>query len=76
MGKTESMKKLIEVTKSEFFAHIGQRDIICNLDRRDCTDWETRNRTLVGRTYPGWANPQDKKVYMITVAANNIYAHA
>lgn len=48
---------LREVTQREFFAYVGPRDIVCSHIHPDRTLWETRDRRLVGVSYPGWKNP-------------------
>lgn len=44
---------MIPVTKEQFFAYVGPRDIILRTERQ-ATIWETRNRLEVGRSTPGY----------------------
>lgn len=45
----------IEVTKKQFFDFIGPRDI-CVSSHKDFSLWETRSRSIIGKTIPGWGN--------------------
>lgn len=42
-----------KVTKEEFYAKVGPMDVTCRPER-DETLWETRNRTVIGRSTPGY----------------------
>lgn len=64
-AETNAVAGMREVTKDEFYAHVGPMDVTCNLDNPTYTVWETRNRTVVGRSYPGWRNPGDQKSYWL-----------
>ncbi len=44
---------MIEVTKEQFFATVGQLDVHPRAER-DHSSWETRSREFVGRTTPGY----------------------
>lgn len=44
---------MIEVTRERFFETVGSMDVVLN-NLPTHTDWELRNRTLVGRTTPGY----------------------
>lgn len=49
---------MVRVTKKEFYAHMGPLDVHPSvMHSPDFTVWELRNRTVVGRSYPGWKNP-------------------
>lgn len=48
------MSDLVEVTKDRFFAHIGPRDVVINLNDPMRCIWETRGRRMVGVSTPGW----------------------
>lgn len=61
------------VTKEEFFAAIGPRDIVLRTEP-EYTEWETRSRVVVGRTTPGYRNGwglegQTPSVYMLVPSA-------
>jgi hypothetical protein len=57
---------MITVTKDEFFRYVGPRDIVASHENSSYSEWQTRDRHIIGRTYPGWKNPGDEKVYMLT----------
>jgi len=44
-----------KVSREEFLAYVGPRDII-PVSRKDHTLWQTRSQRVVGRTTPGYAN--------------------
>ena len=44
---------MTEVTKEEFFAIMGPRDVHPRA-LPDCSEWETRERRIIGRSYPGY----------------------
>jgi len=46
---------VIPVSREEFLAYVGPRDIVL-VSRADHTIWQTRDRQVVGRTTPGYAN--------------------
>lgn len=52
----------IEVSKEEFFEHIGPRDVMPR-SSAEVTVWEDRHRNVEGRSRPGWKNPGDPRVY-------------
>lgn len=53
------------VTRKKFFEIVGPMDVLLvNADAR-YTLWETRMRTPVGVTTPGWKNPGDPKAYFL-----------
>lgn len=62
---------MIVVTKEEFFTalYTDKRDIMPNNDNQTFTVWRDRDRKVFGRTLPGWKNPGDKRVYMLTQVA-------
>ena len=45
-----------EVTKDQFFDAVGPLDVNPSHQNPNHTDWETRNRQLIGRSVPGWRN--------------------
>ena len=51
-----------EVTKEQFFDVIGPIDVHPSVQNPNHTDWETRNRQLIGRSIPGWRNTYDNGV--------------
>ena len=58
---------MIEVTRERFFETVGQLDVVLN-SLPDRTDWEFRDRTVVGRTTPGWRDggtPNIRKRYFV-----------
>jgi len=64
---------LVVVTKEEFFAYVGPRDIRPRAER-EYSAWETPSRELIGKTTPGYANTWSPdgfapEVYMLTEAA-------
>lgn len=60
--------EMVTVTKEEFFSYVGPRDIHPRSEPEKTT-WETRDRTVVGVSQPGWKNPGAPSVYMLTRAA-------
>jgi hypothetical protein len=60
---------VISVSKEEFFAYVGARDIVSSVAHEDYTTWETRQRVEVGRSWPGWKNPGGEHRYMLTESA-------
>ncbi|MER9195280.1 hypothetical protein NKI13_18555 [Mesorhizobium australicum] len=62
------MSQFKEVTKEEFFAHVGPLDVVTSLRSPDHTDWELRDRRLVGRSFPGWKNPSEPKRWLLVEA--------
>jgi hypothetical protein len=60
---------MTEVSKDQFYEGVGPRDIVLSSNSPDFTTWETRNRVVVGRTYPGWKNPMRPKAYFLDQAA-------
>jgi hypothetical protein len=55
------------VSKDEFFAAVGPRDIITRPDR-EYTTWETRDRVVIGRSVPGYMASTSAKTYMLSKA--------
>ena len=55
------------VSKAEFFRRLAAdpRDIMPHLIFPDCSTWETVNRVLWGRSFPGWHNPGDLERYEV-----------
>lgn len=56
------------VTETEFFEFLKRdtRDIMPTTEAREYSVWRSqRTRAIVGRTYPGWANPGTEKAYFI-----------
>ena len=45
-----------EVTREQFFDVIGPLDVHPSTQNPDRTNWETRNRQIIGYTIPGWRN--------------------
>jgi hypothetical protein len=45
-----------QVSKTEFFAAIGPRDVNPSHKKPNETEWKTRAGQIVGRTLPGWRN--------------------
>jgi hypothetical protein len=63
------MSRFVTVSKERFFAYIGPRDIVLNTKRNEVI-WEARNRTVVGRTTPGYACEHGStKTYELTPEA-------
>lgn len=58
---------MVLVTKDEFFAALSAdpRDIMPNIDAREYTLWQTRDRAVFGWSVPGWANPGGPKAWAI-----------
>jgi len=56
-----------QVSKEEFFAEIGQRDVVLNCEP-DQIVWETRQRLPVGRTTPGWRGGGQKTYWINEMA--------
>lgn len=57
---------LTEVTQGQFFEAIANcsRDIVTSPQEHHC-EWRTRDRILVGKTYPGYKEPGDPKKYTL-----------
>lgn len=53
------------VSKVEFFDLVGPRDVTPYSGQPEYTTWETSDRVVIGRSYPGWRNPGDPKVYFL-----------
>ncbi len=62
---------LIEVSRDSFFEFLKRdpRDIMPSLTDPSYSNWETKGREVVGRTYPGWRNPGDEKKYLLIESA-------
>ncbi len=56
---------LVEVTRDQFFACIGPQDVSPCHNAPDYTVWETRDRTIVGCSLPGWKYPGEARVYWL-----------
>lgn len=57
---------MVEVTAAEFYAAMGPLDVHPSvLHSTEYSVWELRDRRVVGRSYPGWKNPDDQKAYMV-----------
>lgn len=70
MNATETAARWVTVTKDQFFAYVGPRDIVCRCER-EYTVWETRDRVAVGRSEPGYASPYGTaKVWQLSPAAS------
>lgn len=54
-----------EVTKDEFYAAMGPRDVHPSVREPDVTIWELRNRDVVGYSLPGWKNPGDPSRFFL-----------
>lgn len=54
------------VSKEEFFAFVGPRDIVTSNNNPNYTVWEDRSRRVVGRSLPGWENPREPSVWMLS----------
>ena len=61
------MNSFREVTQDQFFAFLkaDPRDIMPNHANPYETLWETPQRTVIGKSYPGWKNPGDPKVWKL-----------
>ena len=53
-----------EVTMDEFYATVGPMNVHPRVEP-EYTIWETPNRTVVGRSLPGYRNPGDPKLYFV-----------
>lgn len=64
---------LVEVTEAQFWAYVygpGVKvDAMPSCDARTSSVWKTRAGVVVGRAWPGYANPGDPKRYALTLAA-------
>ncbi len=54
-----------EVTKEEFFAIMGPRNVHPRLISPVYSSWETPSGAVLGRSYPGWSNPGDASRYLV-----------
>lgn len=52
------------VSKDEFFAYIGPKDIVIH-NQPNHTEWQTRNQDVIGVTTPGYANGYVDGKYVI-----------
>lgn len=66
-----SPAELVQVTREEFFAFIMTANYSINPSVMDpaFSSWETINRRVVGRSYPGWKYPGAPKAYQLSRAA-------
>lgn len=62
---------MVIVTKDEFYAAIGPLDVHPSMLSPDFDSWELRDRTVIGRSYPGWRNPGEPHVYMLAAEARH-----
>lgn len=53
---------LTEVGFEEFFNKVGPLDVVTSPHEHHC-EWRTRNRRLIGKSYPGYKEPGDPKKY-------------
>lgn len=53
-----------KVTCEEFYSYMGPKDVALHLEPT-FTIWETKDRREVGRSWPGWKNPEGEKHYQI-----------
>lgn len=66
MTKPDAPTGMKEVSKDAFYAFIGPRDIHPSvLHSTSYCAWEMRDRTIIGRSYPGWKNPGDTSAYFL-----------
>lgn len=67
IAETEVPPGMSIVTREEFFdfLHRDPRDIMPSNSSPHFTSWETTNRTVVGRSLPGWRYPGNPVVYML-----------
>lgn len=54
-----------EVSKDEFYAAMGPLDVHPSVANPEYTVWELRDRTVVGRSYPGWRRPCGERRYFL-----------
>lgn len=52
------------VTKDKFFATVGPMNVHPRVERDACF-WETPNRTLVGKTTPGYLGTGPKAYFLV-----------
>ncbi|MNL56975.1 hypothetical protein D3C87_1805020 [compost metagenome] len=59
----------VEVTKAQFFAFMGPRDVHPR-PTRDCSVWETPSRQVLGYSMPGYMGASGQKpTYTLTRVA-------
>ena len=56
--------KMTKVTESEFFATVGQMDAHPRSEK-DASYWELRNRTLVGKSTPGYMCDGERAYFVV-----------
>jgi hypothetical protein len=56
--------KLVEVTKEEFYASVGQMNVHPRSER-DASYWETPGRVLMGKTTPGYMCEGPKAYFVV-----------
>jgi hypothetical protein len=56
--------KLVEVTREEFFATVGQMNVHPRSER-DASYWETPSRVLMGKTTPGYMGEGPKAYFVV-----------
>lgn len=62
---------MVAVTQDQFFAYINPRDVNPRCAAETYSDWETRDRLLVGRSFPGWKSSGDEEAYFLTLSARS-----
>lgn len=70
--RPETPAGMVAVSYDQFYAVINPLDVSPSVEHSpDYSVWELRNRTVVGRTYPGWkhsGNPNNPKRYYLIAA--------
>ncbi len=71
LSKVHVPAGMVVVSHGEFWAYImaATIDIMPRNTAPHYTDWETRDRRAIGRSYPGWKNPGDERGYMLAESA-------
>jgi hypothetical protein len=57
------MTQFKEVTQEQFYDYVGPRDIVLRTER-DEVIWETRSRSIVGRSTPGYMSRGPKAYFL------------
>lgn len=60
---------MIEVTRDQFFAYVGPRDVSPRCADPHYSLWELRDRTVVGKSTPGWKYPAEPCAYYLIESA-------
>lgn len=55
---------MVEVTYDKFFDFMGPRNVTPHATP-EFSSWETPDRAIVGRSYPGWKDPGSCKAYFL-----------